>query len=123
MYKNFEMNYKNNQGYVKIYPNTTTEQVMGYNLGEVFGPYELTLNANNWEDGVLAPNQTKQLDGLRKEDYVVCTKVLNGTSEQMKQQDEAYSLLTTVISLDNYIKFGSSEIPGVDIDVQISWVR
>lgn len=119
MYQGFEMNYKNPSGYVKLYPNTTTEQVMGYNLGEVFGPYELTLESTGWSGN----SQIVSLAGVMDTDYVSCVKILSGTAQNMKNQDDAYALLSNVQSLNNSIKFTCTEIPTVDLTVQVSWVR
>ena len=119
MYQGFEMNYKNPSGYVKLYPNTTTAQVMGYNLGEVFGPYELTLESSGWSGN----GQTVSLAGVMDTDYVVCGKVLSGALQDMKNQDEAYALLDSIQSLNNSIKFTCTEVPTVDLTVQVSWIR
>lgn len=119
MYQAFEMNYKNNQGYVKIYPNTTTEQVMGYNLGEVYGPYQITLSVSGWSNNV----QTENLSEVRNTDYLICNQILTGTNENMVAQDEAYSMLTGVKSSNGSVQFTCSEVPGVDLTVQVSWVR
>ena len=119
MYQAFEMNYKNNQGYVKIYPNTTTEQVMGYNLGEVYGPYQLTLSSNGWSGNI----QTETLPEVRNTDYLICNQILTGTNENMIAQDEAYSLITSINSLNGSVQFTCSETPSVNLTIQISWIR
>lgn len=116
------MSYKGLNGWIPLYPSTLQSQVLGWGLGESYGPYELTINANNWQNN----QQTLTLDGVSSEDILYCVKVLNGTQEQMIIQDEAYSLLDPYIgieSLNNQIKFTCTSTPTVDFTVQINWFR
>lgn len=125
MYQAFEMNYKNNQGYVKIYPNTTTEQVMGYNLGEVYGPYQVTLSANGWIESETTAYQDVSLSDVRDTDYVVCINILSGTEENMIAQDKAYCFIGRVLSSNGSLRFiaKGEQNPDVDLTVQVSWIR
>ena len=107
---------------VPLYPQTIKDQVLGWNAGEVFGPYQFTLSASNWNNN----QQTVTLDGITADDIVVCTKILSGTQAQMIAQDEAYGLLDNLIgveSLTNQVKFTCTSTPNVDFQVQITWTR
>lgn len=107
---------------VPLYPQTTKDQVVGWNAGEVFGPYQFTLSTSGWNNN----QQTVTLDGVTADDIVVCTKVLSGTQVEMIAQDEAYKLLdilTGVESLQNAIRFTCTSTPIVDFTVSISWTR
>ena len=119
----FTMTIKANNGtLIPLYPQTTREQIMGWSAGEVFGPYQFTLLANNWHNN----QQTVNLNGVTSSDIVVCVKVLSGTKAQMIEQDEAYSLLdslTGVQSLQNQIKFTCTSTPQVNFTVSISWTK
>lgn len=35
---------------VPLYPQTIKDQVVGWNAGEIFGPYQITLSSNNWSN-------------------------------------------------------------------------
>lgn len=107
---------------VSLYPQTTKDQVVDWNAGEVFGPYQFTLPANEWNNN----QQTVTLDGVTADDIVICNKVLSGTQAEMIAQDEAYALLnilTGVESLQNQIRFTCDSTPTVDFIVSISWTR
>lgn len=107
---------------VPLYPQTTKDQVVGWNAGEVFGPYQFTLLASGWSNN----QQTVNLDGVTADDIVICNKVLSGTQAEMIAQDEAYALLnilTGVESLQNQIRFTCDSTPTVDFTVSVSWTR
>ena len=107
---------------VPLYPQTTKDQVVGWNAGEVFGPYQFTLPANEWNNN----QQTVMLNGVTADDIVVCTKILSGTQEEMIAQDKAYGLLSPLIgveSLQNQIRFTCTSTPTIDFTVSISWTR
>ena len=107
---------------VPLYPQTTKNQIVGWNAGEVFGPYQFTLSSSGWNNN----QQIVNLNGVTENDIVVCTKVLSGTQPEMIAQDQAYSLLDTVIgveSLQNQIRFTCTSTPTVDFTVSISWTR
>ena len=107
---------------VPLYPQTIKDQVVGWNAGEVFGPYQFILSASGWSNN----QQTVTLDGVTSNDVVVCTKILSGTQAEMIEQDEAYGLLDTltgVESLQNAIRFTCTSTPTVDFTVSISWTR
>lgn len=117
----FVMTIKANDGtLVPLYPNTTLGQIIDLTLGEVYGPFTLTLSANNWVNN----QQTLPLQGISSVNVPYCVKVLTGTPEQMMAQDEAYSLLdpiTGIESLQNEIRFTCTSTPTVDFQVQVSW--
>lgn len=119
----FVMTIKANDGtLVPLYPKTIKEQVVGWNTGEVFGPYQLTLTTNGWVNN----QQIVTLNGVAEEDIVSCVKVLSGSKEEMVAQDQAYGLLdalTGVESLQNQIRFTCTSTPSVDFTVSISWTR
>ena len=119
--RGFVMTIKANDGtLVPLYPNTTLGQIIDFNVGEVYGPYLLTLSASNWENN----QQTLTLEGISSENIPYCTKVLTGTEEEMIAQDQAYALLDPLIgveSLQNAIRFTCTSTPTVDFQVQISW--
>ena len=119
----FVMTIKANDGtLVPLYPKTIKEQIVGWNAGEVFGPYQFILTTNGWVNN----QQTVTLNGVTEEDIVSCVKVLSGTEEEMIAQDQAYGLLdalTGVESLQNQIRFTCTSTPSVDFTVSISWTR
>lgn len=107
---------------VPLYPQSTKDQIVGWNAGEVFGPYQFTLSSSGWNNN----QQIVNLNGVTENDIVVCTKVLSGTQTEMIAQDKAYSLLDTltgVESLQNQIRFTCKSLPQVDFTVSISWTR
>ena len=108
---------------VPLYPETTKEQVEGWNVGEVYGPYQLTLSARNWANKI----QTIALSGIKETDVPICVKRLVGSSDEMKAQDQAYSLLDTqygITSSNGAVKFTCTDaVPDIDIKVQVSWTR
>ena len=118
----FTMQIKNNSGnYISLYPKTTKHQVMGWNIGKISGPYIVELKANKWINN----EQIVNLDGISPDKKIYCLKILSGTKDQMKQQSENYNLLlfNGVISLNNQIKFKSSDIIDSDIKVQVWWTE
>lgn len=119
----FEMTIKANDGtLVPLYPQTVKDQVLGWNIGQVFGPYQFTLTSSGWSNN----QQTVNLNGVSSEDKVICVKVLSGTQVEMEQQDQSYNLLNPLIgveSLQNQIRFTCTSTPTSDFTVQISWTR
>lgn len=107
---------------VPLYPKSTKDQVLGWNIGESHGPYQFTLTTSGWNNN----QQIVTLDGVMDTDILRCTKVLTGTKEEMIAQDEAYSLLdpvTGIESLPNQIRFTCTSTPSVDFTVSVSWTR
>lgn len=105
---------------VPLYPQTTVSQVIDWDVGEVYGPYTLTLSASGWVEN----QQTVALDGISSENIPICVKVLSGSAEEMIAQDQAYGLLdplTGIESLQNEVKFTCTSTPTVDFQVQVSW--
>lgn len=104
---------------VPLYPQTIKSQIVGWNAGEVYGPYQLTLSANNWSNN----QQTVNLNGISPDNVLKCNKVLSGTQEEMISQDQAYSLLspTGIESLQNQVRFTAVSQPTVDLTVSVYW--
>lgn len=118
----FTLSYKGQNGYIPLYPNTTTDQVIDWNLGNCYGPIQITLLSGNWSNN----QQTIAVNGITPDDILNCIKVLSGTESEMEEQDRAYSLLDPYIgieSLENAIRFTCTESsPKIDLTVQIDWV-
>ena len=111
-----------NGNLIPLYPTTTKEQVLGWDIGEAYGPYIFYLN--QWT----GKQCTLPLTGLTSNDIVKCVKILYGTKEEMILQDQAYSLLDPIIgveSLNNEIRFTcTNETPqNIVLKVQVSWTR
>lgn len=121
--KAFAMKVKANDGtYNTLVPDSVKQQVIDWGLGEIYGPYNFTLTAQNWFNNT----QAIQFEEVTSNDKPICTKVLNGTKEQMIAQDKAYSLLDDKIgiqSVNGVIKFTCAETPKVDFEVQVWWSR
>ena len=121
--KGFIMNVKNNNGrYTEMFPVTTREQILGWDIGDVFGPFDLTLRADSWQGN----KQVLDLVGVEDTDILYCTKVLKGTKAQKSQQELAYKKLSPVNgiqSLRDKVQFTCDSVPEVDINVQVWWTR
>lgn len=120
--KGFTMKVKTNNGYVTLYPQTLITQIENNNIGEVY-KIVVTLKADSWNNSF---QQTVTVDDILESDIPMIVKVLEGTVEQMKQQENAYTLLNTitgVYAFDNRIRFTCTEKPQVDFKVQVYWTR
>ena len=120
--KGFTMQLKTNSGeYIALYPKTSKSQVVDWNIGNIRGPYIIELKASDWVNN----KQIVDLDGLSANDRVYCVKVLEGTRLEMEKQNKAYSalLVNGVTSLNNQIKFQSSEEITVDLKIQVWWTE
>lgn len=119
----FELTYKTANSNVALYPRTIKSQVLGWNVGEMFGPYTLTLLQSQWSQGSI----TLPLEDVISTDRVKCIKLLSGTPEEMTAQDRAFNLidpLTGIESKNGQIKFTCTNVvPTVDLQVQVSWTR
>ena len=107
---------------VPLHPKTTKDQVLGWDIGESYGPYQFTLDVAEWSNN----QQTVSLNGVMPTDILKCTKVLSGSQEEMIAQDQAYSLLnslTGIESLQNQIRFTCTSTPTVNFTVSVSWTR
>lgn len=121
-YKGFVLSIKaEDNGYTPLYPETTKDQVIGWNIGEVYGPYSLTLSASNWVN----KQQIVNLNGVTSNTIVFCTNVLSGDQSNMINQENAYALLDPkygIESLNNQLKFTcTNAVPEIDINVQVWW--
>ena len=119
----FELNIKANNGtYVPLSPNTIKSQIIDWSMGELYGPIQVTLPASGWQN----LQQTVTVEGIQETDIPFCIKVLSGTVDEMKAQDEAYSKLDSrrgIESLNNQIRFTAVSTPVTDFQVQIHWFR
>ena len=119
--KGFTMKVKTANGYVSLYPQTLLEKIDGLNIGSVYKQI-VTLSVNNWQD----LQQTVDVADILESDTPVVTKILEGTAEQMKQQEEAFNCInpiTGVFSTDNAVRFTCKTKPQVDFKIQIYWTR
>lgn len=116
------MNYYNGTQYVSLYPYTTKEQSMGYNLGEIYGPIQITLPSANWN---ASKTQTVNVSGIEETSQVFCVKILNTSNsiDIQKQENEAYNQLVSVQSISNGLIFTCNNVPQVDINLQIFWKK
>ena len=114
---------KNNaDSYTPLYPTLPRSQVIGWDAGEIFGPYVLELKATDWVN----KTQTLPLDGISSQDVPQCVKILEGTEEQMLAQREAYKKLNPrkgIQSLSNQIMFTCDEVPKANFKVQVWWTK
>lgn len=122
--KGFTLNIKsNNNNYVNLYPNTIKSQIIDWNIGEVYGPYTITLYSSNWENN----KQIVSLDGVEETDIIFCNKAFSDLDPIREQiiQDNNYALLLTngIQSLQNQIEFSCSSPPTVDLNLQVFWTR
>lgn len=120
--KGFTMKVKTSNKYVTLSPQIISEQIIDANFGEVFVK-EVNLSATNWNENL---QQTIELAGILSSDTPVVTKILEGTAEQMKQQEEAFNCInpiTGVFSTDNAVRFTCKTKPQVDFKIQIYWTR
>lgn len=112
---------KNNSGgYTELSPRVITTTIVGWNIGEQFGPYEVMLKASDW----VGNKQTVALNGVNNLDFVKCTLILDGTKEQMLAQSRAYNMLQPNGGLEtttNALIFYCTKTPEVDIRLQIWW--
>ena len=112
----------NNNSLVSLYPQTTKEQVINWDLGEIFGPYQITLLNNDWVNN----EQIIELNGVDSNDIIECNPILSGTLENMQMQSYCYSLLlpqTGIQSLQNQVKFSCIKTPPNDFIVSLIWTR
>lgn len=120
--KGFTMKVKTNNGYVTLYPQTLTTQIENNDIGEIYKA-EVILKADSWNNSF---QQTVTVDDILESDIPIIVKILEGTAEQMKQQENAYTLLNTitgVYAFDNKVRFTCTEKPQVDFKVQVHWTR
>lgn len=119
----FTLQIKNSQGaYVPLYPNTAVNQIHGWDIQNCFGPYVFELTSTKWVNN----QQTFDLPEVTENDIAIVTKVLEGTADEMKNQDNAYSLLNPtrgVETLDGKIRFTTQETPEHSYKVQVFWTR
>lgn len=122
----FTLNIKANNGNnVPLMPETTRSQIIDYGLGDILGPYPLTLSVTGWTNGV----QTLSLPGITSTDIPYCLKILSGTQEEMQAQDRSYTMIDQkqgIESLNGQVRFYLRKpniVPTVDINVQVYWTR
>lgn len=116
----YELSYLGTGGIIPLHPRTISEQIDGYNrFGQIFGPYQLTLLQTGWVNNT----QTVVLSEVLSADILTCDKILRGTEDVMKIQDENYGLLESVESLDGQVQFTCIDEPSDDLTIQVSWIR
>lgn len=117
----FTMSYKGQNEYIPLYPATVTDQVLGWDMGTLYGPIQVTLSASGWSNN----QQTVTVEGVEPTDIIYVNNVLTGDEASMKAQFEAYGGLnpTGVNSLDNAVQFTAITTPTVDLTVQLMWTR
>lgn len=115
----FDMKVKVADGYAKLNPTTTVDQIFGFDEGEVYGPYDLTLAVDGWVNG----EQTLDLADILATDIPYIVKSLSGTADEMEVQDTAYGLLGDVSSMDGQIKFTTTAVPITAYAIQVWWTR
>ena len=115
------MSYKGQNGYIPLYPATVTDQVLGWDMGTLYGPIQVTLSASGWSNN----QQTVTVEGVESTDIIYASNVLTGDEANMKAQFEAYGGLNPigVNSLDNAVQFTAITTPTVDLTVQLMWTR
>lgn len=120
--KGFTMKVKTSNGYVTLSPQTFSNQVIDADFGEVFIKV-ITLSAINWNENL---QQTVDVSGILSSDTPIITKVLEGTTEQMRLQENAFNTLDPIVgvySFDGKVRFTCKTLPQVDFKVQIYWTR
>lgn len=125
----FKLMVKNNENnYISLFPKTIKSQIISYNMGAVFGPYDLTLETTGWtlDSASGLYKQTLTVADVLNTDIVYCVKILTATAEEMIAQDDAYALLHPYLgieSLNGSIVFAATSQPAVNFQVQVSWTR
>ena len=119
--KGFTMKVKTANGYVSLYPQTLLEKIDGFNIGSVYKQI-VTLSTNNWQD----LQQTVDVTDILESDTPMVNKILEGTPEQMRLQENAFNTLDPIVgvySFDGKVRFTCKTLPQVDFKVQIYWTR
>ena len=117
----FTMSYKGQNGYIPLYPTTVTDQVLGWEMGALYGTIQVTLSASGWRNN----QQTVTVEGVEPTDIIYVNNVLTGDEASMRAQFEAYGGLNPigVNSLTNAVQFTAITTPTVDLTVQLMWTR
>ena len=119
----FVFSFKGQNGYIPIYPNTSKAKVKDWTMGEVYGPFQVSLPATGWDDN----SQTVALNGVTDTDVVYCVNILSGTQEEMQEQVRDYLYLDPQIGVQsqaNSLVFTcTNKVPTVDLVIQVEWVR
>lgn len=115
------MSYKGQNGYIPLYPSTITDQVLGWDMGTLYGPIQVVLTSSGWSNN----QQTVTVEGVEPTDIIYVNNVLTGDETNMKAQLEAYGGLSPVgvNSLTNAVQFTAIITPTVDLTVQLMWTR
>ena len=119
--KGFTMKVKTANGYVSLYPQTLSEKIDGFNIGSVYKKI-VTLPVNNWQD----LQQTVDVADILESDTPMVNKILEGTTEQMQLQENAFNTLDPIVgvySFDGKVRFTCKTLPQVDFKVQVYWMR
>lgn len=119
--KGFTMKVKTANGYVSLYPQTLSKKIDGLNIGSVYKQIVI-LPANGWQN----LQQTVEVADILESDVPMVNKILEGTIEQMRLQENAFNTLDPIVgvySFDGKVKFTCKILPQVDFKVQIYWTR
>lgn len=119
--KGFTMKVKTANGYVSLYPQTLLDKIDDLNIGSVYKQI-VTLPVNNWQD----LQQTVEVADILESDVPMVNKILEGTVEQMRLQENAFNTLDPIVgvySFDGKVRFTCKILPQVDFKVQIYWTR
>lgn len=111
---------------VKLNPRTVTSQALTPPLGQVFGPFTLTLNTNSWNS--TTKQATLTLTDITNTDIpIVCLSYKSGLGYDLQKQRTAFNLLDPIIgveSLNGQIRFTcTTSVPTVALQVEVSWTR
>lgn len=121
-YIGFNWKVKTEDGYALLNPVTSVSQVYNLNKGQVFGPYTIEVQANAWENN----QQTFSIPNILSTDIPMVKKILTGTVDEMKAQDEAYALLDELFGVESsvgQITLTTTQTPVTDYQVQVWWTR
>lgn len=115
----FTLTYKNkNNLNIPIEIKTVKEQVLNWNYGNIYHIFNVALLKDNWKDNV----QKIPIKGIKEDIIPIVSNILTNTVEIKKTQYEAFQKIIKVESKKEEVYFFCSEIPDVDLKIQIYWV-
>lgn len=116
------MKVKSGNKYVTLYPQTLTNLIENNNLGEVFRA-EVELLVEAWDEDF---QQEISIENIKKTDIPMATKILEGSVEEMKKQENAYNKLDPIVGIyadEGVIRFTCISKPENNFKVQVYWTR
>lgn len=114
---NVRIKAKNSTGYATIFPKSVLVDGEEELNGKVFGVYTYTLLSSAWGNSAFNIITVENDDILSTDTPYVTPMITTST-----QQIEWYKL-AEVTTGNGRLSFRASEIPQVDLDVQVWWVR